>query len=128
MGAKSFAAAAGAGLLTVFSLPLAYHSRDLHFFPTDVYKITEQSDGPHIHIINSRMSEIANIRLIPDKSGQLVGEGVVMGDTFKVVVGTDDEALFVKEHGPEMLWLGRDVVHVLPSSAEVDREDPEASL
>ncbi len=125
MGTKSFAAAAGAGLLTVFALPLAYHSRDVHFFPEDVYSITQESDGPHLHVTNSRMHELSNIRLVADENGQLVGEGVVMGDTFKVVVG-DKEALFVHDHGAEKLWLGRDVVHVRPdTTAQVDSVAPE---
>lgn len=125
MGTKSFAAAAGAGLLTVFALPLAYHSRDVHFFPEDVYSITQESDGPHIHVTNSRMDEIANIRLVADKNGELAGQGVVMGDTFKVVVGAD-QALFVHDHGAEKLWLGRDVVHVKPdTTAQIDSLGPE---
>lgn len=125
MGTKSFAAAAGAGLLTVFALPLAYHSRDTHFYPEDHYSITLEADGKHLHVINTRMNEIADIRLVPGTDGQLVGQGVVMGDTFEVTVG-DDEATFIHKHGAEKLWLGRDVVHVkLDTTAQADTTGPE---
>lgn len=125
MGTKSFAAVAGAGLLTVFALPLAYHSRDTHFFPEDVYSVTQEADGPHLHVINTRMSEIADIRLVRGPEGQLVGQGVVMGDTFEVTVG-EKEATFIHDHGAEKLWLGRDVVHVkLDTTAQADTTGPE---
>lgn len=125
MGSKSFAAVAGAGLLTVFALPLAYHSRDTHFFPEDHYSITQEADGKHLHVINTRMNEIADIRLVAGPEGRLVGQGIVMGDTFEVTVG-EQEATFIHDHGAEKLWLGRDVVHVRPdTTAQADTTGPE---
>lgn len=122
MGVKTFAAAAGVGLITtVVALPVAYHSRDIDFWPNDVYNITQEDDGTHIHVTNTKLEEISDIRLIMNEDGQLVGKGVVMGDDYEVIVDDpNEEALFVHEHGAEKLWLGRDVVHVQPAAYTSD--------
>lgn len=114
MGTKSFAAAAGAGLLTLMvAAPAAYHSRDLNYFTDDVYRISQEDDGPHMQVITSKMDTLADIPLTMNVDGQLTGHGIVKGDEFDVVV-LDEEALFTHQHGAEKLWLGRDVVHVRP--------------
>lgn len=117
MGTKSFIAAAGAGLITAFALPTAYHMRDVDFITDDTYHITEEPDGPHIHVMDTKMEEIADMRLIMNEDGELVGQGIVKGDEFEVVIeDPNEEALFIHDHGAEKLWLGRDVVHVQPGS------------
>lgn len=126
MGTKSFAAAAGAALITTFSLPIAYHSRDVDFFPDDKYNITHEPDGDHLHVVNSRMEEVSDIRLIQNEDGELVGQGVVHGDEFEVVVtDPNSEAVFIHDHGAEKMWLGRDVVHVQPGDNASDMQGSE---
>ena len=58
MSAKSYIAGA-AGLIGIFALPAAYHSRDVDFITDDTYHITEEADGPHMHVIDTKMEEIA---------------------------------------------------------------------
>ncbi|MBK6895423.1 MAG: hypothetical protein IPH06_02370 [Alphaproteobacteria bacterium] len=126
MGKKTFAAATGAGLLVVFGAPLAYHTRDVHFYPEDTCSITEQADGKHLRVIDTRMKEIADIRLVQNDGGALVGQGAVYGDEFQVqVAAADSEAVFIHKHGPEKLWLGRDVVHVARSDSNSSESVPE---
>ena len=124
MGTKSFIAAAGAGLLTVFALPTAYHMRDVDFITDDTYNVTQEADGPHVHVINTKMEEISDIRLEMNEDGELVGKGIVKGDEFEVTItDLDEEALFIHDHGAEKLWLGRDVVHVQPGDPVEDNFD-----
>lgn len=126
MGSKSFAVAAGASLIVVLGAPLVYHARDVHFYPEDTFNITQESDGAHMHLINTRMQEVANIRLVQNEGGALVGQGVVYGDDFQVEVkGADEDAVFIHKHGAEKLWLGRDLVHVARSDNNSSESVPE---
>jgi|GEM_PF-6473194 len=107
---KLAAAATALGAIT-FGGPIAYHSRDIHFHPDDVSFVTQEGDGPHLHVQNERMGEHADIRLTPNEDGVLEGQGTVMRDEFTIVVG-ENESVFTRRHGVEKMWLGRDVVHV----------------
>ncbi len=125
MGTKTFAAVAGLGFLTVMAAPLAYHNRDVDFTSYDTYILSDEPDGKHIQVISSKMDTIADIPLVMDENGVLVGHGIVKGDDFEVTVtDPDEEALFIHNHGAEKMWLGRDVVHVQPAEdhASVDED------
>ena len=125
MGTKKFAAVAGLGFLTVMAAPLVYHNRDVDFSSYDTYILSDEPDGKHIQVINSQMDTIADIPLVMDENGVLVGQGMVKGDEYEVTVeDPEDEALFIRDHGAEKMWLGRDVVHIQPGEdyASVDED------
>lgn len=62
---------------------MAYHTRDVHFYPEDTCSITEQADGKHLRVIDTRMKEIADIRLVQNDGGALVGQGPSMAMNFR---------------------------------------------
>lgn len=107
---KLAAAATALGAIT-FGGPIAYHARDVHYYPQDTSFVTNEGDGPHLHVQSRFFGEHADIPLAPDKDGNLVGEARVMSNDFTIVVSAD-ESTFTHEHGAEKLWLGRDIVHV----------------
>ena len=86
MDIKAKLAIAAASVIT-FGPPIAYHSRDVHYHPQDVSFVTNEDDGPHLHVQSRFYGEHADIPLTEAENGTLIGTGKVMSAEFSVVVG-----------------------------------------
>lgn len=121
MNIKAKLAIAATGIIT-FGPPIAYHARDVHHYPQDKSYVTNEGDGPHLHVQSRFFGEHADIPLTEGENGTFIGEGKVMSTEFSIVVD-ENESTFTHKHGAEKLWLGRDIVHVQRvNAAEMNAE------